>query len=569
MSWGQGVGVGSAEWSGTTNRSKDKRTEDEEDKGTEPTTYRKGRVDKSDRAGEVVKQQRKMGSQASSIGKQQRQLGSGSGIQVNLAVPALTQVPSIPGPVPTSHRTAEIAQAERKLGSHRSTKSAIRERPGISRSTSQVNLTIPLDTRAPPIPLLALPRSPSPAVFLGPNSTGQGQRPPPRPLGSDASAESARSIRDAYIDSALHLPIEILSAKDPNPIPEAKGNEGVKKSKSNTSTKSNRDARQVAGHGAREAQSKGSAADPAAQDTGKRNANKREDRQMSGAALGSAKRGSSKRGIAAVPSVKTKASPADIGKGGNGIGKGQTSDAALGSSKSGTSREGVDRVPNTKSKAGISLESVKTWPRSIPRIDQARSRPVTVENTPYNPYLDLPTPLARHTSIDPPLPLQTFRQQPYTPIPSSSVVTAANYSPTRGAVVDRNHKSLPARRPTPAHRQPAPMLQPALSRSASSFDMQGKRRDGPDAPGLQARFEPSMYPLPASGTTTELELSPVRPDLGIHVSTVLCSGTGTPLEPTLNLSLAHTIIPHPVDRDPPSSSDCSYPKNAWLYCRSS
>lgn len=246
QSWGKGVGVGSAEWSGTTAASSQRIREaevrakmqrmaeerdalaragpdvgpglDKTDGGTEPTTFKNGRfaaVEKEERAGEVVREQRRLGSQGSNASRSVVNLPQQPGRASALVKPNLT-IPIRP--------------------------------PGGS-----VVLPARIDPRPPPTPFLALP-SPDPARLPSPSHTPKRQPPashlgtrpvPIRSIGSDHSAHSgtsARSQRDAFIESALHLPIELLSAvqaEQPNSRAPA---EPVRKSKSNVSQRKGKEA---------------------------------------------------------------------------------------------------------------------------------------------------------------------------------------------------------------------------------------------------------------------------------------------------------------------------------------
>jgi hypothetical protein len=246
QSWGKGVGVGSAEWSGTTAASSQRRREaegrakmqrmaeerdararagpdvglglDKTDGGTEPTTFKNGRfaaVEKEERAGEVVREQRRLGSQGSNASRSAvnlpQQPGRASGLKKsNLSIP----IPDPGGPVVLPAR---------------------------------------IDPRPPPTPFLALP-SPDPARLPSPSHTPKRQpsashldtRPIPiRSIGSDHSAHSgtsARSQRDAFIESALHLPMELLGAVQAEQPRSPAPAEPVRKTKSNVSQRKGKEA---------------------------------------------------------------------------------------------------------------------------------------------------------------------------------------------------------------------------------------------------------------------------------------------------------------------------------------
>jgi hypothetical protein len=111
---------------------------------------------------------------------------------------------------------------------------------------------------------------------------------------------------------------------------------------------------------------------------------------------------------------------------------------------------------------------------------------------------------------------------PLAPPPSPRHPTSARQDPS----VDFKSKPLPApgHPAVPPHRQQLPLPRPALAQSSSSYDVLGRRLRDPSTTSLTARFEPIMYPLPPS-KTTDTHTSPEivsLPTLPVHHVSYLC-----------------------------------------------
>lgn len=345
--------------------------------------------------------------------------------------------------------SGQPSDPQRQMGSHRSQASRKDERPAKRQIGSQNSSSSRRPRQPPPEPILTkLPRTEADPLRNPPTPyLAQPLSAPTRPASPYRvpSAGSARSQRDAYIAQALMPPVDFLhpdSAKilDANTLP-------VRKARSQES---------------------------------------------------SASRGRSASG--GVDVRKAKSASSRRPKGSEEVLPMPTHTRSLGKA-SGRGAEVKTIVPPSRSATDLTRSQIQQQhqhqqhhhhPHHIP-LPPSATTPSSLA-TPQNPYPAQPLHPEQYTSQSP-------HRTSFPPPTHPSI--EQHLAPPQTLHGDQLAPRSSSRTNAPGHRQGVP-LRPALTRSYSSIvaDAIGRKQRDPSTTNLQARFEPEMYPLPASVTTS-------------------------------------------------------------------